>query len=305
MTFTITRRKLFLKIKCKKEGLHPNIIVADPEFSEYAEEALFVLFEPVDKANISTKDSEDISKFLKDFVKKTRTYWKKRNVKSDPLIMFKKHEKYFDKIIDFGDLNPPKAAARLIKDLQNFNIEVRTEVLQLIDNLKISLYNEIQHESKPKIEVKKEMEVQRGLETIEKLRNFRLEIKRDILQWSGKLDARIENEIQFYQNEIDKHIEDEISLDLSLKNKNQVGLKSKFEVEEEMEVQRGLEIIENTDPSSKKPKLVQVSQNVDKSNTVAVVDPQNVAKKVDQEIVSNRAPDPVLEIDQLPMGTGD
>ena len=221
------------------------------------------------------------------------------------LCLSKKHDKYFDKIIDFGDLNPPKAAARLIKDLQNFNIEVRTEVLKLIDNLKISLYNEIQHESKPKIEVKKEMEVQRGLETIEKLRNFRLEIKRDILQWSGKLDARIENEIQFYQNEIDKHIEDEISLDLSLKNKNQVGLKSKFEVEEEMEVQRGLEIIENTDPSSKKPKLVQVSQNVDKSNAVAVVDPQNVAKKVDQEIVSNRAPDPVLEIDQLPMGTGD
>ena len=156
-----------------------------------------------------------------------------------------------------------------------------------------------------KIEVKKEMEVQRGLETIEKLRNFRLEIKRDILQWSGKLDARIENEIQFYQNEIDKHIEDEISLDLSLKNENQVGLKSKLEVEEEMEVLRGLEIIENAVPSSKKPKLVQVSQNVDKSNTVAVVDPQNVAKKVDQEIVSNRAPDPVLEIDQLPMGTGD
>ena len=89
MTFTITRRKLFLKIKCKKEGLHPNVIDADPEFSEYAEEALFVLFEPVDKANISTKDSEDISKFLKDFVKKTRTYWKKRNVKSDPLIMLK------------------------------------------------------------------------------------------------------------------------------------------------------------------------------------------------------------------------
>ena len=65
MTFTITRRKLFLKIKCKKEGLHPNVRVADPEFSEYAEEALFVLFELVDKDNISAKDRDVISKFIK------------------------------------------------------------------------------------------------------------------------------------------------------------------------------------------------------------------------------------------------
>ena len=65
MTFTITRRKLFLKIKCKKEGLHPNVRVADPEFSEYAKEALFVLFELDDKDNISAKNSDVISEFLK------------------------------------------------------------------------------------------------------------------------------------------------------------------------------------------------------------------------------------------------
>ena len=72
-----------------------------------------------------------------------------------------------------------------------------------------------------------------------------------------------------------------------------------------MEVQRGLEIIEKIDPPTKKPKLGQVLQNVDNSNAVAVVDPQNVAKKVDQEIFQNPTPDPVLGIDQLPMGTGD
>ena len=65
MTFTITRRKLFLKIKCKKEGLHPNVKVADPKFSEYAKEALFVLFELDDKDNISAKNSDVISEFLK------------------------------------------------------------------------------------------------------------------------------------------------------------------------------------------------------------------------------------------------
>ena len=65
MTFTVTRRKLFLKIKCKKEGLHPNVKVTDPKFPEYAEEALFVLFELVDKDNISAKDRDVISKFIK------------------------------------------------------------------------------------------------------------------------------------------------------------------------------------------------------------------------------------------------
>ena len=65
MTFTVTRRKLFLKIKCKKEGLHPNVKVTDPQFSKYAEEALFVLFELDDKDNISAKNSDVISEFLK------------------------------------------------------------------------------------------------------------------------------------------------------------------------------------------------------------------------------------------------
>ena len=82
-------------------------------------------------------------------------------------------------------------------------------------------------------------------------------------------------------------------------------MKSNSRVKEDIEIQKGLEIIEKIDPPTKKPKLGQVLQNLDKSNTVSVVDPQNVAKKVDQEIVQNPAPDPVLEIDQLPMGTGD
>ena len=94
------------------------------------------------------------------------------------------------------------------------------------------------------------------------------------------------------------------------KNEIQAGLKPKIEIKfkrikEDIEIQKGLEIIEKIDPPTKKPKLVQVLQNVDKSNAVSVVDPQNMAKKVDQEIVQNLAPDPVLEIYQLPMGTGD
>ena len=237
--------------------------------------------------------------------------------------MFRNHEKYFDKIIDFGDLYPPNAAARLVKDIRNFKVEVKREILKLIEKLDVGIKNEIQNLKK---EIKKgmesEFEVEGSLDLsfnlVEKLdtriekeiQNLMIEVKREVLQLSDK----IKNEIQKMKllNENEKGFEEENlnPCDLSLKNEIQNGLKSKIEirfkrVKEDMEVQRGLDIIEKLDPPTKTPKLGQVLQNVDKSNAVAVVDPKNVAEKVGQEIVQNPAPDPVLEIDQVPMGTGD
>ena len=231
--------------------------------------------------------------------------------------MFRNHEKYFDKIIDFGDLNPPKAAV----------VEIKREVLKLIDILDVGIKNEIQNLKK---EIKKgmenEFEVEGSLDLsfilVEKLdariekeiQKLRIEVKKEILQLSNKIKNKIQN--LKLQNESGKGFEEEIVeenldlCDLPLKNEIQDGLKPKIEikfkrVKEDIEIQKGLEIIEKIDPPTKKPKLGQVLQNVDKSNTASVVDPQNVAKKVDQEIVQNPAPDPVLEIDQLLMGTGD
>ena len=256
MTFTITRRKLFLAIK----GLHPNVRVTDPEFSEYAKEALFVHFDLVDEENISTKDSDIISKFLKDFVLRTHTYWRQRKAHRNSEKMFYNHKGYFDKIIDFGNLKPPEAAV----------VEIKREVLKLIDKLDVGIKNEIQNLKK---EIKKgmenEFEVEGSLDLsfnlVEKLdariekeiQNFRIEVKKEVLQMSDK----IKNEIQKLklQNENEKGFEEEIveeNLDPCelppLKNEIQDGIKPKIEfkferINEEMQVQRGIEIMDKLD----------------------------------------------------------
>ena len=106
MAITITRKELFLKIKCKKEGLHPKVRLADPEFAQYSEDALFLLLQR-DKENISASDTSKICKFLSDFVHRCRSFWKAGNVQSKAENMFRNHKKYFEDIIDFGNLNPP------------------------------------------------------------------------------------------------------------------------------------------------------------------------------------------------------
>ena len=102
----ITRKELFLKIKCKEEGLYPNVRLADPEFANHAEEAIFLLFQR-DKENISASDTNKICKFLMDFVHRCRSFWKAGNVQSKATNMFRNHRKYFEDVIDFGNLNPP------------------------------------------------------------------------------------------------------------------------------------------------------------------------------------------------------
>ena len=115
---TITRKKLFLKIKCKKEGLYPNVRLADPEFAKYAEDAIFLLLER-DKENISASDSSKICKFLSDFVHRCRSFWKAPNVQSKADNMFRNHKKYFEDEIDFGNLNPPDPNVVVLEDPQD------------------------------------------------------------------------------------------------------------------------------------------------------------------------------------------
>ena len=118
MTITITRKKLFLKIKCKKEGLDPNVRLADPQFAQYAEDAIFLLLER-DKENISASDTSKISKFLMDFVHRCRSFWKAPNVQSKADNMFRNHRKYFEDEIDFGNLNPPDPNVVVLEDPQD------------------------------------------------------------------------------------------------------------------------------------------------------------------------------------------
>ena len=113
MSIKITRKKLFLKIKCKKEGLYPNVRLADPEFAKYAEDAIFLLLER-DKENISASDTSKISKFLTDFVHRCRSFWKAPNVQSKAENMFRNHRKYFEDEIDFGNLNPEPPEANIV-----------------------------------------------------------------------------------------------------------------------------------------------------------------------------------------------
>ena len=164
---------------------------------------------------------------------------------SSPHIMFRNHEKYFDKIIDFGNLNPPKAAV----------VEIKREVLKLIDQLDVGIKNEIQNlknEIEKGIEDKFVVEGSLGLSTnlVEKLdnriekeiQNFGIEVKREVLQLSDKIKTQIQN--LKLQNESGKGFEEEIveesldPCDLSLKNE------IKEEILDDMEVQKGIEIMD-------------------------------------------------------------
>ena len=96
-----------------------------PEFSQYAEEALFFLLER-DKENISASDTSKISTFLMDFVHRCRSFWKAPNVQSNAQNMFRNHRKYFEDIIDFGNLNPPDPNVVVVEeavDPQNGAVE--------------------------------------------------------------------------------------------------------------------------------------------------------------------------------------
>ena len=106
MNFTITKKQLFHAIKDKNAGLHPTVKVNEPRFPACAQEAFFALAGR-DKENLTPEDSAAVSKFIDDFVKKIREYWRERNVKSNAEIMYKNHVVYFEKAFAFGELNPP------------------------------------------------------------------------------------------------------------------------------------------------------------------------------------------------------
>ena len=107
MSYIVTRRSLFKLIKDKELGSHPEVRVTDLVFVQYAEDALFVLFGDIDKENISRENSIKVTKFVVDFVKRCKAYWKEKNVHSNMNVMFSNHQEYFDKQIDFGDMKPP------------------------------------------------------------------------------------------------------------------------------------------------------------------------------------------------------
>ena len=106
MSFTLTKKRLFHAIKDKKGGLHPTVKVHEPRFVACAEEAFFALAGK-DKENLTPEDSAIVTKFIEDFVKKIREYWREKNVKSNPEIMYKNHAVFFEKSFSFGELNPP------------------------------------------------------------------------------------------------------------------------------------------------------------------------------------------------------
>ena len=107
MNFEISKKQLFHKIKDKQDGLYPTVHVKSPLFFVYAEETFFLLCGK-EKENISEQDSQNIQVFLGDFVKRSRAFWKESTVKSDPQRMFKNHTEYWEKMHDFGELNPPE-----------------------------------------------------------------------------------------------------------------------------------------------------------------------------------------------------
>ena len=118
MNFAISKKQLFHKIKDKKDGLYPNIHVKSPLFATYAEEAFFILCGK-QKENISQQDSNSIQVFLDDFVKRSRAFWKETNVKSDPQRMYNNHKEYWEKVHNFGDLNPPEQPVVVVEAIAN------------------------------------------------------------------------------------------------------------------------------------------------------------------------------------------
>ena len=121
----------------------------------------------------------------------------------------------------------------------DFKAKIKVEK-DIKTKLEMKRENEIYDGLKPKIKfkfkkIKEEMEVQRGIEMID------------------KLDFPIKNENQ-------EDFKAEIKVEKGIKNEIKDELKHKTElklerIKEEMEVQRGMDIIEKLDPPTKKPKL--------------------------------------------------
>ena len=118
MNFTISKKQLFHKIKDKQNGLYPTVHVKSPLFAVYAKDAFFLLCGK-DKENISEQDSQNIQVFLEDFVKRSRAFWKETNVKSDPQRMYNNHTEYWEKVHDFGPLNPPEQPVVVVEAIAN------------------------------------------------------------------------------------------------------------------------------------------------------------------------------------------
>jgi hypothetical protein len=128
-------------------------------------------------------------------------------------------------------------------------------------------FPKVQDDFNSKIEAKKEMKKKTDLEKFEKLdariKNEIKNFKTEVMKMTEKLDVHIKNEIQNFKNEIEKGIGGEINdepgtseLKPKLEIKPKIEIKFK-RIKEEMEVQKGLEIIEKLEPPTKKPKLGQ------------------------------------------------
>ena len=134
-----------------------------------------------------------------------------------------------------------------IKNEVQDDFKAKIKVEKDIKKLQKKTEPEIQDELKPKIEIKEEikeeMEVQKGIEIMD------------------KLDVPIKNEVQDdFKAKI--KVEKDIKSKLEMKRKNEIhdGFKPKIElkfeeIKEEMQVQRGMDIIEKLDPPTKKLKL--------------------------------------------------
>jgi hypothetical protein len=118
MNFSISKKQLFDKIKDKQDGLCPNIHVKSPLFAACAQEAFFLLCGK-EKENICEQDSKNIQVFLDDFVKRSRAFWKEKTVKSDPKRMYNNHKEYWEKMHDFGELNPPEQPVVVVEAIAN------------------------------------------------------------------------------------------------------------------------------------------------------------------------------------------
>ena len=186
--------------------------------------------------------------------------------------MKKKVELEIVEKLDVGDSDSEFSETE-IKDDCKTKLEMKKEALNDIEVQKgIEIMDKLeppkdQDGFNSKIETKKEMKKKRELEKVEKLdARIKKEIKNfktEVMKLTEKLDVRIKNEIQNFKNEIEIGIEEEIVDERGTsESKPKIELKPKVEfkfkrIKEEMEVEKGLEIIEKLEPPTKKAKLGQ------------------------------------------------
>ena len=142
----------------------------------------------------------------------------------------------------------------------DFKAKIKVEK-DIKTKLEMKIENEIQDGIKPKIEFKferidEEMQVQRGIEIMDKIDVTTI---KDEVQDDFKAEIKVEKDIKT-NFETKRELKIVKNLDLPLKNEIQDGLKPKIElkfkeIKEEMQVQRGMDIIEKLDPPTKKLKL--------------------------------------------------